>query len=89
MTEELITLRLIRAELPRSVPGMSTRDGDTFIVVVNAAADPDQQQAAFVHELLHIWHHDHDKTGDALDQLEAERHAETLRELRRQGEFNS
>ena len=54
MTEELITLRLIRAELPRSVPGMSTRDGDTFIVVINAAADPDQQQAAFVHELLHI-----------------------------------
>ena len=89
MHEEFLKLRLIWAELPRSVHGMSTRDGDTYTVVINAADDPDQQQAAYIHELLHIWHHDHDKTGADVDRLEAERHAETLRELRRQGELKS
>ena len=89
MREERLQIRPIRAELPRSVHGVGMKDGDAFIVAINEADDPVQQQTAFIHEMLHIWHHDHDKAGADVDRLEAERHAETLRELRRQGELKS
>lgn len=84
MQEQKIMLRIIKAPLPRSIHGTSAKDGDAIIVLVNEDDDPDRQQEAFIHECLHIWHGDHDRTGADVQQLEAQRHRETRREVARQ-----
>lgn len=87
MQERTITLRLITTPLPPGAHGMSAKDkggDDNYIVLLNEDDDPDAQQEAFIHELLHIWHKDHDRQGADVQQLEAERHAETRREIERQ-----
>ena len=85
MQERAFKLRIITTPLPPGVHGMSAKDGDDrFIVLINEDDDPDTQQEAFIHKMLHIWHGDHDRENVDVQQLEAERRAETRRELLRQ-----
>ena len=85
MQEQKIILRLIKNPLPRSIHGLSAKDGDAIIVLINEDDDPDTQQEAFIHEMLHVWHGDHDRENIDVNKLEAQRHTETRREVQRQG----
>ena len=84
MQEQKIILRLIKHPLPRSVHGLSAKDGDAIIVLINEDDDPDTQEAAFIHECLHIWRGDHDRTGADVQQIEARAHAQARQEIKRQ-----
>ncbi len=71
-----ILLHIAEDKLPEDVRGMSTTDGKKAFVLVNSEMSEDERTAAFLHEMLHIWHGDHE--GADAD-VEAERHAELKR----------
>lgn len=78
--EQTITLKIETASLPGTVHGFSAKQPGRFYIVVNEADPPDRQAATFLHEMLHIWHDDHD-SGRSADSIEQERHAEVQRLL--------
>lgn len=88
MQDRKIKLRIVEQPLPQGIHGASVKDGDTIIVFINEDDTPDEQQGAFIHEMLHVWHGDHDQEGVNVQQLEAERHRETQREVARQRQNN-
>lgn len=73
-------MRIIKEPLPAGMNGASTKQGDTVTIVINADNNQGKQTTAFIHEMLHVWHGDHDR-GDIknVQQLEAQRHKETER----------
>ena len=73
-----ILLHIAEDKLPEGVRGMSTTDGNKAFIMVNSEMSEDERAAAFLHEMLHIWHGDHEGTGA---DVEAERHAELMRVL--------
>lgn len=77
MDEQRIKLRIVKSPLPPSVHGLSAKDGDTFIILINGSDGQNEQEKTFIHEMLHIWHGDHDRSPEELQALEAQRHRTT------------
>lgn len=75
-------LQILKLPLPPTVDGASTRDGNKITVLINDQQPQDQQTLAFLHEMLHIWHNDHDTETPSISNLELERHEELARLLR-------
>lgn len=84
MTEQRISIRIIKTPLPQAINGLSMKDGNTFIVLINENDSQDEQKETFIHEMLHIWHGDHDREFKDVQQLEEQRHQETTWILERQ-----
>ena len=76
-----ITLHISTAEMPTTVRGVSVpkRGGskDEFLIILNEGLSDSERTAAFLHEMLHIWHGDHEAVTD-VDLLEKIRHQELL-----------
>lgn len=64
------------AALPASVKGFSAWDkqGDRYIVMINADMPQEQQEETLGHELRHIENNDHQRLRVNVDLLENERH---------------
>jgi hypothetical protein len=70
-----IEILLEDADLPDAVDGVSALKGeDRYLVLVNSGKSDPEKVAAFLHECLHIYHEDH--TGESVQEIETERHAE-------------
>lgn len=76
-----MTLQIIKRPLPNSIHGAAAKEGDGYTVLINDQDDQDRQTLAFLHEMLHIWHKDHDREGADVSALEAERREELKRLL--------
>ena len=77
MKQKKIQLSISTANLPESIHGMTLHD-DTFQIWINSNLDADDQAAAFLHEMLHIWNNDFDSKDDA-DQIEQRTHEQMKR----------
>ena len=75
-------LQIIKLPLPPTIDGASAKDGNKITILINDQKPQDQQTLAFLHEMLHIWHNDHDTETSNVSRLELERHAELVRLLR-------
>ena len=51
-------------------------DEDKYLIILNGNETEKNKTAAFVHEMLHIWHRDFSKKDVDVNLLEAIRHAE-------------
>ena len=67
-------------QLPGSVHGITSKDKEKYFMLINAEQTPDEQAAAFIHEMLHIWNKDFE-SGDDLQAIEARTHEQTKRIL--------
>ena len=77
-TIQPLNIRLAKMELLPGAEGITAKDEQGYLVVINSMLPEDKQAAAFIHEMLHIWHDDF--SGDApAGQLESYRHAEAIR----------
>ena len=67
-------------KLPASVHGITSEDKGKYYMLINAGETPDEQAAAFIHEMLHIWNKDFE-SGDSLQEIEARTHEQAKRIL--------
>ena len=76
MGERVITIRITDVDFPEGVHGASMKDGagDSYIVAINANDAPNRREKAFLHELRHIYNHDHDRKRAGVSSLEKTRH---------------
>lgn len=80
--DRTITIRITTETLPAGIRGLSMMtDKDAYTVCLASDQDDQQAAAAFIHEMLHVYHRDHERTV-AVDQLEEERHREAESILR-------
>lgn len=76
-----ISLTIEEVDLPESVDGVSTeRQPGEYVIFINGNKDNDAKSGIFLHEMLHVWHGDHDNDMDT-DELELIRHEELKRIL--------
>lgn len=74
--DRTITIRIKTEQLPESVRGVSVeRRPEDYIMLLNGREDDPETVAAFLHEMLHIYHGDHGRAGET-DGIEEERHEE-------------
>ena len=74
MNERIIKIRLVTVDLPENVHGSCQKAGDNeYNIMINSLLSDEDQEVTFLHEMLHIYHRDHDR-GVNVDRLEAERH---------------
>lgn len=53
-----------------AVHGITSKDKNKYFMLINAGESPDEQAAAFIHEMLHIWNRDFE-SKDSLQEIEA------------------
>ena len=75
-------LQIIKLPLPPTIDGASAKDGNKITILINDQQPEDRQTLAYLHEMLHIWHNDHDADVTSVSNLERERHEELARLLR-------
>lgn len=74
MTERNLNIRVITDAMPKTVHAFSMQNGpDSFTVVLNAADTESRREAAFIHEMQHIYRRDHEKEATA-DEIEKVAH---------------
>ena len=72
---------VIETSLPDSVRGVSAEtEARGYTVILNRDLSEDEKAAAFLHEMLHIYHYDFN-SGYDVDQIETARNAELKRLL--------
>ena len=72
-TTRKFTLQIVTAALPEGVRAMiSGSDADGYIIMIDSNLSPADQEAAFLHECLHLYRQD---TTSAADADAAEREA--------------
>lgn len=81
-----IDLRLASVQLPETVPGMSreqlTGEGcEKYVVAINEDLCDLERAAAFIHEMLHIYHNDF-QDARPVAEVEKERRKELIQLLR-------
>ncbi len=65
-------------KMPESVRGFCMEgQKDDYTMVINSGMSEREQITTFLHEMLHIWHGDHDG-GRSLEDLERTRTAEMV-----------
>lgn len=60
--------------LPITSHGIAGTDGEAYYVLINSNDTPERQREAFIHEMLHIWDGDLDRTGESVSELEKKKH---------------
>ena len=76
--DKTISIRIITNELPDIVQGACIKNGeDSYILVLNGADEDPATVGAFLHEMLHIYHGDHE-SGLPVAEIEAARHKEII-----------
>lgn len=73
-------LQYEKAHLPASVGACMTEQDGQYLILVNADHTADEQAAAFLHEMLHIWNRDTQSAEPAAD-IERRTRAQLLRIL--------
>lgn len=70
-----LNVHLARVDLPDGVHGACcpSNDGGNYYIIVNANLTAEEQEKAFIHEALHIWHDDFN-SGKTAQEIETERH---------------
>ena len=78
-----INITLHTIPLPGTIyGGVTQRANGSYVVLINADKTEDEQAAAFLHELLHVFHRDLEAPpGITAAEIEAKRKAELLRVL--------
>ena len=75
-----ITIRLFQEPLPENIHGFCAKDGkDSFIINIDPGMSEDEQALSFLHEMLHIWNRDHEKSD--FNAVENATHAQLTRVL--------
>ena len=75
--DTMLNLKVVKLRMPSSVKGASCRTPDNgYMVVVNYGLSAEEQEEAFLHEMLHVWNGDHDRE-DNIQELEARIHQKT------------
>ena len=78
MAERKIGIMFKEEKLPGTINGLTVERGkDAYMILLRDDMTETEKAAAFLHEMLHIYHNDHE-SGKSLDELEKERHAELL-----------
>lgn len=77
--KKTLQLTLYKAPCLEGVNGTVIKTGDdSFMVIINSDLPPQEQAAAFAHEMLHIYRRDFDCNIPA-NTIECARHADTER----------
>ena len=78
VSTENIHLSIVTAHLPEGAKGVVMQDGNDChdqTILINADLPESEQREAFLHECLHIWNHDLEKTGtESINQIEYRTH---------------
>lgn len=73
-----IRLRVVKLRLPASCGGAVCREpGGGYMIALNADRTAAEQEASFVHEILHIWRGDLD-SAEPVQEIEARTHRRTV-----------
>lgn len=70
MTEAKITIQLIRDTFGPGMNGASAFMDGRFVVLINDRLNEEEQEQAFLHEMLHVYRQDHFSTA-SVQALEA------------------
>ncbi len=73
-----IVIQVDTTTLSNKIHGFTVSDGHSYKIWINDILDSDNQAAAFLHEMLHIWNDDFNKDADA-DHIEKQTHAQLKR----------
>ena len=61
--------------MPKSIHGGVTPvDDEQYMIFINADLPEEEQQRAFLHEMLHIWNRDLDSKGESVQEIESRTH---------------
>ena len=72
--DAMLNLKVVKLRMPSSVKGASCKTWDNgYMVVINSGLSAEEQEEAFLHEMLHVWNGDHDRE-DNIQELEARIH---------------
>ena len=76
VSDRHINLSIVTAHLPEGADGIVTLDrNNNYMIIVNADLPEDKQTKAFLHECLHIWNRDFERTEtESVGQIEARTH---------------
>ena len=66
-----IKIILEEDRLPSDIHGMTSERDGVYYVLLNAEDQTERKEAAFLHELLHIYREDF-KSGKTVDEIETE-----------------
>lgn len=69
-----LNVHLAKVDLPDGMRGaccLSNRGG--YYIIINTNLTAEEQEKAFIHEALHIWHDDFN-SGKTVQEIETERH---------------
>ena len=74
-----IEIVINKASLPDSINGCTVFDDDhAYKIYINDTLSPDEQAAAFLHEMLHVWNNDFN-SNEAADHIEKNTHEQLKR----------
>lgn len=72
--ERRVSLRIIKTELPEDIKGVCSVCSDgSYLILINQDLDEREQEASFLHEMLHIYHNDFD-SDMSIHEIENKRH---------------
>lgn len=66
-----LTILLENMDMPEDIQGATSKKNDTFYMLINAKASKEEQAAAFLHEMLHIYRRDFE-SDQSVDEIEIE-----------------
>lgn len=64
-----LTILLENMDMPEEIQGATSKKNDTFYMLINAKASKEEQAAAFLHEMLHIYRRDFE-SDKSVDEIE-------------------
>ena len=78
LLNEWRSLRLAETELPEGAEGfcLSTKAGE-YTIIINQGLTEEKKLEAFIHEMIHLYHEDHENKELTGDQIEARAHKKT------------
>ena len=76
VSDKHVNLSIVTAHLPEGIEGITSPDGhDNYTIMINADLSDNKQAEAFLHECLHIWNRDFERTEtESVGQIEARTH---------------
>lgn len=67
-----LNLKVCKVKLPDTVNGCISKADNCYTILINEKCSSGEQEQAFIHECLHIWHGDFEKSD--VQGIEAEAH---------------
>lgn len=68
-----LNIHLYTEPLPETVRGVVTENQGYYIICINNLLSEEEQQQAFIHEMLHIYNNDFN-SGDSVQAIEERTH---------------